>query len=225
MSKISKAGQLQRFDSRRLDLRNKFLSFSMRIQVLAAILSMGLIAVAAAQERRDPGWIADARTGCRVWNASPQPNETIRWEGPCVAGLAHGRGVLQWYENDRPTERSEGEYREGRQNGHATVTFSNGNRYDGEWLDGRRHGRGVLTWANGDRYEGEWRDNKRDGRGISMYSSGDRYEGEWRDDLPNGFGNYYNSTINRASSGIWHDGCFREGDYKAAINRDLSECP
>jgi len=41
------------------------------------------------------GWIADARTGCKVINLTPKPPETISWSGSCANGLAQGSGVLQ----------------------------------------------------------------------------------------------------------------------------------
>ena len=53
----------------------------------------------AAQE----GWIADSKTGCKVWDPMPQQNETVSWSGSCKNGLAQGRGVLQWYADGKPT--------------------------------------------------------------------------------------------------------------------------
>ncbi len=42
-------------------------------------------------------WIADAKTGCQVWNPAPSPGESISWSGPCSNGKATGTGTLQWY--------------------------------------------------------------------------------------------------------------------------------
>jgi hypothetical protein len=137
-----------------------------------------------------PGWIADTRTGCRVWNADPRPAESVTWSGDCVDGLATGRGTAQWFTNGRPTDRYEGEYRAGQENGSGTFAWANGERYEGEWRNGERAGRGVYVWPNGDRYEGEWRDGLRAGRGVYAWRTGDRYEGEWLDDAPTGVGTY-----------------------------------
>jgi hypothetical protein len=147
--------------------------------VLSAILLVGLPAPDFAQPLQ-PGWIADAKTGCRIWNPRPKPNESVTWSGACQSGLAQGRGVEQWFESGQPANRIEGELRDGKLS-RGIAIYPNGDRYDGEFLDGRRNGRGVYTSANGDRYEGEWRDDRRNGRGVYNSANGNRYEGEWRD--------------------------------------------
>ena len=38
------------------------------------------------------GWIADPRTGCRVWNETGRDTDSIHWEGPCLATDALRRG-------------------------------------------------------------------------------------------------------------------------------------
>ena len=46
---------------------------------LAAALMVVLAVHGARAEDPSPGWIADTRTGCRVWNPNPQPNEAVTW--------------------------------------------------------------------------------------------------------------------------------------------------
>jgi hypothetical protein len=70
----------------------------------------------------------------------------------CVNGLAQGPGSLQWLNNNKPYEKDQGEWNEGRQSGRGTQGWSSG-RYDGELLNGEPHGRGVLTLQSA-RYEG-----------------------------------------------------------------------
>ena len=48
------------------------------------------------------GWIGDARTGCRVWSADPQPDGSIRWLGDCQNGAVPEPAVLQWVRDGRP---------------------------------------------------------------------------------------------------------------------------
>ena len=101
-----------------------------------------------------PGWSVDQRTGCWLWNASPQPGQTVQWsEGCSPVGRAMGRGVLEW-RTGASVIRYEGELRYGVPNGHGIDTAPNGERYEGAFRDGKRHGRGVLTWGDGERYEG-----------------------------------------------------------------------
>ena len=82
-----------------------------------------------------PAWIADSKTGCKVWNPAPQSHETIRWSGGCQSGYAQGKGTLQWFESGKPGDRYEGDYQAGKRNGHGIVTESNGTRIEGDWRD------------------------------------------------------------------------------------------
>ena len=118
---------------------------------------MSIWSVAAFAQSLQPGWIADPRSGCRVWNGSPKPSETIAWSGGCANGLAQGRGVLQWYQAGKPNGRYEGEFRDGKENGRGVATWASGNRYEGEWRDGKAHGLGVYTKGS-DTFNGIWRD-------------------------------------------------------------------
>ena len=240
--------------------------FSRRLVVALPLI---LLAWPAAAQALQPGWIADSRTGCRVWNNNPRPQETITWSGNCVGGFAQGSGVLQWFVGGEPSGRYEGEYRDGAENGLGVATWADGTRYQGEWRQGRHQGTGVKTLANGERYEGEFRDGKENGRGtyswpsgdrykgdfrdgkfnghgvmtaanggrydgeyrdgkatgraVYTWPNGDRYEGEFRDAKPNGFGSYV--TADQIYNGVWRDGCFRDGDRRAAVGVDLASCP
>lgn len=82
-----------------------------------------------------PAWIADSKTGCKVWDPAPEPGEAVRWSGPCKDGYADGEGTLQWTQNGRPSDRYDGEYRHGKRNGQGTVTYRNGEKVEGDWND------------------------------------------------------------------------------------------
>ncbi len=123
-----------------------------RLVFVTAILLAPVTGIAQGTEG---GSIADPRTGCRVMNAHPQPNEAITWSGGCENGLAQGQGVLQWYENKRPAERYEGEMRNGQMNGHGVLTMDNGDHYDGAFRDGMANGFGQWTSTRGT-FSGMW---------------------------------------------------------------------
>jgi TonB family protein len=127
---------------------------------IAFALNFGLISGGTAQNAAAPDWIADIQTGCRVWNANPQPDESVTWSGPCANQLAQGRGTLQWFRSGLPTSRYEGEFRDGKRNGTGIVTYGNGMRFEGEYRDNRLNGSGTYTDSNGNRYAGEFRDGK-----------------------------------------------------------------
>lgn len=103
-----------------------------------------------------------------------------------------------------------GEWENGKQSGHGTVEFTNGDVYEGKWQDGKRNGQGTLTYADGDEYnrvsyEGEWKDDKKDGQATEKYASGDVYEGEFNDDFRHGQGTYTFANGN-VYEGEWKDG-------------------
>jgi hypothetical protein len=102
---------------------------------VAAVLCVASSAHAQTETHRPPSWIADSKTGCKIWNPAPQPHETIQWSGGCKGGYAQGKGTLQWFENGKPGDRYEGDYQGGKRNGHGTVTMSNGTRIEGDWRD------------------------------------------------------------------------------------------
>lgn len=215
------------------------------IRPFVFVAVIGLATPALTQQAVQPGWIADARTNCRVWNQNPAANETITWSGPCEGGLAHGQGVLQWHENGKPGERYEGgmiagnrhgygnfvsgdgarykgEWRENKRAGQGVQWWPSRNLYDGEWRDGKRHGRGIFVWADGNRYEGEWRDDARTGRGIFTWANGNRYEGEWLQNRAHGQGTLKRQTDTFA--GVWSNGCFRQGDRKSFVGATPKDC-
>jgi len=129
------------------------------MRVLGMILVATLIGIgASAAQQLKAGWIADPGTNCKVWNQNPIPNEHISWTGPCVDGIANGQGTLQWYANNRPTDRYVGELGNGRENGQGTYYWPEGARYTGAWKDGKAHGFGTRINAEGREFTGEWVD-------------------------------------------------------------------
>jgi len=128
------------------------------MRMLAVAIAVLLVTPAAAQTlaRAEPGWIADARTGCRIWNAEPKPNQSVSWSGGCQNRLAQGRGVLQWFVNGRPDDRYEGDLVAGKYDGQGRYVWAaSGFHYEGEWRDGLANGTGELTTAKG-HYKGSW---------------------------------------------------------------------
>ena len=101
------------------------------------------------------GWVADPKTGCKIWDAAPDPAEKITWSGKCEDGMADGEGTLQFYIGDTPVTRYEGEMRNGRSDGHGVNIEPDGTRYEGSWRNNAANGQGVYTKA-GVRYEGMW---------------------------------------------------------------------
>jgi hypothetical protein len=123
----------------------------------ALVLALAVASAAHAQETTSR-WIVDARSGCRLWSLAPSPDERIEWSGACVGGYGQGRGTLKWYVREAFVEADDGVFVNGMLNGHATLTFADGERFDGEFSGHLPNGRGTLKAANGQIYSGAWTD-------------------------------------------------------------------
>lgn len=209
----------------------------MRVSVVAAVLVL-LAPSSVAASAPAPDWVADAQTGCTVWDAIPAPHDSVTWSGDCPGQVAQGQGIAEWFQDGHPSSRVEGLFRDGRPVGAVVVTYPDGRRYSGALSDGKRTGYGVFTWPDGDRYEGEYRnderngqgtytyangdryqgmyrDGKMNGRGVFTWAGGDRYDGEYADDRRSGHGVYTFANGNRRE-GIWHNGKFVAADAAPA---------
>ena len=162
----------------------------------ALILALGC-SVAFAQSLPQGAFIADGKTGCKIWNPNPQSVETIVWSGSCVNGLAQGRGKLQWLQNGKIYETDEG-----------------------QWNAGRQVGNGSQAWAMG-RFEGEVVNSEPNGQGVLTLKA-DRYDGAFRNGKPNGFGTL--TSQHGVFKGAWKDGCLIGGKQKIAVGVPLSTC-
>jgi hypothetical protein len=87
-------------------------------------------------------WIADAKTGCRVFNPNPTARGSVSWSGSCKGGLAEATGVVHWFREGLPFERDEGPVA-GRAPGRCPANLAD-RRYEGEVRDGMPHGHGRL---------------------------------------------------------------------------------
>ncbi|MBS0550007.1 MAG: hypothetical protein JSR24_19815 [Proteobacteria bacterium] len=129
--------------------------FSVPFVVLAAGVAVAAIGVAQA-ENAPSGWIPDPKTGCKVWDAAPDPEERVTWSGDCAGGMAEGKGTLQLFIGNKPGARYEGDMRNGRADGHGINTLPDGTRYEGAWRNNVAHGLGTLTKPGGEKFEGNW---------------------------------------------------------------------
>jgi hypothetical protein len=169
--------------------------------------------------------VKDPKTGCGAVMMNAEPSIGITWSGACDYGLAQGKGVLQWTKNGAPTDRYEGEMKEGLYEGQGKLTYANKARYEGEFKagerdgkgtfvfpsgarltaefrEGRPQGHGMYVWTNGNRYIGDFRDNQRTGRGTMLFADGGRYEGE-----------FVNGKMQGRGVRVWANGARYEGEW------------
>jgi hypothetical protein len=218
------------------------------IRRLPAVLVLMAPLAAAAQTPRaspgHPGW-TEAGNDCFVWNQNPAAGETATWSGGCKDRRATGKGTLVWRDGTAE-QRYEGGMLDGRMNGHGIYTFANGDRYDGEfknddfdgvgtlvegqsryegqWKAGKKNGRGILVTPDGTRIEGEFKDDAVDGFALFVLRDGRRFEGMIHDHVPNGPGTLIEPG-GATYAGNWVNGCFKDGNRKAAFAVDPATCP
>jgi len=182
------------------------------------------------------GFLADARTHCRVWWPARPPDadadtayaaQSAKWNGPCRNGLAEGRGTFEVattsrFMNDPPrseTWTGEGDFAGGRLGGRGFMVSTRGVRAEGEFAGGALNGRGFITVTDStsfSRTEGEFRDGKLNGWGkiergaIDRKGFFTRYEGEWRDGRQQGKGVFVSGKVG-CNAQMRYEGEFQDG--------------
>jgi hypothetical protein len=170
---------------------------AMKSRFAPAALATALMLCAPAIARAGD-WIADAKSGCKVWNPQPSGGEAVRWSGACKDGYADGKGALEWLRGGAAYERDEGSWRAGKQTGEGSQTWPGG-QYKGEFLESMPHGKGLL--ASGEaRYQGAFLHGKPNGKGVMSNATG-------------------------TFDGTWSEGCFNDGKRRASFGVPVQSCP
>ena len=123
---------------------------------------------------------ASAQT-CKVLDPELQSS----YSGPCLNGLAEGRGTAQGI------AAYEGEFKAGMKHGQGVKTWANGDRYEGAFAEDRKEGLGRYSWGrgpwSGESYEGPYVNDRRHGVGTYRWPTGDVYKGSWLEDAIAGY--------------------------------------
>jgi hypothetical protein len=158
----------------------------LRVAFTLALAGLALPSFAPAQQTpgaqtapKEGAWIADAR-GCKVFNPTPKPKEAVKWSGPCVNGMAEGKGVLEFSVDGKPGARYEGTLKRGKLDGRGVLRDQDGSVYDGDWADGKQDGFGKYQSKDGTAYEGGWTAGQPDGPGTYRSATGEVVRGLWK---------------------------------------------
>jgi hypothetical protein len=84
------------------------------LRVAIYVLALSFIACSTTYAWADPEWIT-SKEGVKLWNPSPQANESCSWTGKkSRRGYASGRGLVVWYVDGQVTQVSQVTYSFGR---------------------------------------------------------------------------------------------------------------
>nr|GLL40779.1 uncharacterized protein LOC109182567 [Ipomoea trifida] len=109
------------------------------------------------------------------------------YEGEFHKGKCNGSGVYYYYMSGR----FEGDWVDGKYDGHGVETWARGSQYRGQYRQGLRHGFGVYRFYTGDVYAGEWSNGQGHGCGVHTCEDGSRYVGEFKWGVKHGLGHYH----------------------------------
>jgi hypothetical protein len=106
-----------------------------RITLVAALMLLTSQGIAQTENPARPDWITATNQPCKIWNPAPQPNEAVTWSGECMDGYASGRGLLRWTVDGKLDATYEGQYANGKRNGHGVLKTADGRSVEGEWVN------------------------------------------------------------------------------------------
>lgn len=70
---------------------------TLRSTITGAALAITLLAAPSGMAQNTGTYSEiENRAGCSVWNPNPLTNETVYWTGACIAGRAHGSGMIAY---------------------------------------------------------------------------------------------------------------------------------
>jgi len=100
-------------------------------------------------------WLFEPGVGCRMWDWHPAPSDVATWTGACRNGVRVGYGVVQWTEHERPIDRFEGTFVDGKRQGPGRYTWNESVWYVGFYENDLPQGLGTVSIA-GHAFSGQW---------------------------------------------------------------------
>jgi hypothetical protein len=207
-------------------MRTAFTNNALRIEAERELLS---------REARPgfPGFLADPKTACKVWDPFPVEGEKVTWSGRCVDGLAEGEGTVIYLWGGK-RQLVTGMFSKGKEaDGAQTTVEADGSVQSGIIKDGKLEGRLIQKYSNGSmKFNGEAASGKKSGFGVYYWLSANnvRYEGFFKDGMANGRGSIFseaegkttNYSVNAKDGCLWS---YSYGwNYAGAIDKTEGQC-
>lgn len=156
-------------------MRTRFLLTGLAVLSLGAFLSC---AVQGKDWQTAERVVTDPVSGCRVRDHDPGRRRSVRWNGACRNGFAHGAGVLETFNGADPVDWTEAVFVDGRAEGPGRRGREDGTIFQGRFRHGLATGMGTLTLPDGHRYEGAFAFGRPTGEGEFIASMGLRYRAQ-----------------------------------------------
>jgi len=100
-------------------------------------------------------WLFEPGVACRMRDWHPAPSDRVTWTGACRRGAMAGSGKVQWTEHERPIDRFEGTFVDGKRRGPGRYTWNESEWYVGFYENDLPHGPGTASIA-GHTFSGQW---------------------------------------------------------------------
>lgn len=99
-------------------------------------ITLTLISLSAFGQEPQGSFIADKRTGCKVWNQYYSTEDSIIWIGKCKNKFAQGFGTYTWFVKGKQEAQYIGMMQKGVPNGKGKYSYADGFIQDGNFIDG-----------------------------------------------------------------------------------------
>lgn len=148
----------------------------MKYITITLLLFFSLTISIHAQTLKDE-WVTCITSGCKILDPYYKEGVSLKWEGSCIDGKAHGFGKLIKYQDGEYESTYEGEYNIGIREGKGKFIHKSGTVREGTFINGQMCGKGVMTLSNGEKYVGDFLNYRAHGNGIIYFPNGSKFEG------------------------------------------------